>query len=315
MEQADVRLGIGVPRALHVGAAQLKELAITADELRFDSLWVTDHLSDPTPEPLVALAMLAGVTSRIRLGTSVLVVPGRNPAVLAKTMASLDRLSDGRFLPIAGLGRSTAQATSVRLPQRGAVMDEVIPLLRQLWAGDPVTFTGSTFSCHDLVVGPTPVRGGIDLWLAGEHPRQLRRAGRLADGWLGSFLSPEEAGAARVEVLATATRSGREFELDHFGVVVFYGAAGDRVTTDRRPDLLPGDVSARTPDELADLLRRFAQRGISKFIVMPTGPVPDWPTLLQRWRDEILPLQATLKADISNPAARRLEDGPGAPLT
>ena len=178
----------------HVGGspdpATLRAIAAEAEAAGFDSIWASDHLSfvNPIHEPLVALGMFAATTERIALGTSVLLLPLRHPALVAKATASLDVLSGGRLLlgiGVGGEGEKDFQAAGVPRSERGARTDEAMGVLRALWRGGPVTHHGRFHAFTDVEIAPVPARpGGPPLLVGGRSPSALRRAGRLGDGWL-----------------------------------------------------------------------------------------------------------------------------------
>src|SRR5437763_16108533 len=141
-----VRIGYGLgTQGLDEPGRRFLELVDALERCRFDSLWLSERVGGPAPDPLMGLAVAAGRTTRLKLGTSVLVVPGRNPALLAKELASLDVLSGGRMLPAVGLGVASPveqQAFGVARGERAAWFDEVVPLLRQFWSGSAVDHQG-----------------------------------------------------------------------------------------------------------------------------------------------------------------------------
>ena len=157
----------------------------------FDSLWLSERITGAAPDPVVGLAVAAGRTARLKLGMSVMVLPGRNPVLLAKELASLDVLSAGRLLPAFGLGvahPSEQQAFGVAREERAPWFDEALPLIRRFWTEDSVDHDGPRFPYRGMRVLPKPVQSPPDVWLGGIAPSELRRVGRLADGWLPSFL-------------------------------------------------------------------------------------------------------------------------------
>src|SRR5690606_6753301 len=194
-----VRIGIGLGTQTLTGDGERFAGFVDALERRgFDSLWLSERLTGSAPDPLVALAVAAGRTRRLKLGTSVLVVPGRNPVVLAKELASLDRLSGGRLLPAVGLGAPVPaehRAFGVARAARASLFDEALPLLRRLWTEDDVHHDGTHFRLEGVTVRPRPVQQPVDLWLGGTARSELRRTGRLGDGWLPSFTVPDEVAA------------------------------------------------------------------------------------------------------------------------
>ena len=218
-------------------------LATRADALRYDSLFVTDHVVLPASmarsvypysstgqlpggaaqdylEPLAVLAWLAHVTRRIRIGTSVLVVPYRNPVVTAKMLATVDRLSRGRVILGAGVGWLREEFEALAAPPfeaRGAVTDEYLRLMRAAWTTDPVRFEGAHYTLRDVHALPKPVQaGGIPIWIGGHTDAAVKRAGTLGDAWHPialrppGLLLPDEYATRAKQVRAWAQRAGRD---------------------------------------------------------------------------------------------------------
>lgn len=173
------------------------ELGIGAEQAGFHSVWVPDSpFVYGTPDPLIVLAGLATATTRVRLGTGVLLGAMRQPILLAHSLASLDRLSGGRL--VVGLGAGfNAQETRRQFAMAGAPFDgrigrltETITVLRALWSGKPVSHTGRHVTFEDVTLSPAP-HTPPPIWLAGASPGELRRVGELADGWLPYPPTPE----------------------------------------------------------------------------------------------------------------------------
>lgn len=294
-----VRIGVGLGAAAAVGdAGRFGDLVDGLEELRFDSLWLSERLTGDAPDPLVGLSVAAGRTARLKLGTSVLVVPGRNPVVLAKELASLDVLSGGRLLPAVGLGavRPAEQAAfGVDRKARAAWLEEALPLMRRLWSAKPVDHEGQRFSLDGVRIGPAPVQD-LDVWLGGQAPSELRRTGRLGDGWLPSFCTPDDVAAGWQVVTASATEHGRTIDPEHLGVLVIYSnhevpAAAAAVVAKRRPELEPTDVIPVGLDALRAQLERFVAAGASKFVVIPADEPAEWEPALRDLAAAVLPLQ------------------------
>ena len=189
-----VRIGVGMGVASAGAAAAFTQLVDDLDDLGFDSIWLPEVLTAPTLDPLVALAFAAAHNPRVKLGTTML-LPGRNPVRLAKELATLDVLSGGRLLVtfVPGLPRRPETgAAGVAGPDKGAMMDEMLPLLRELWAGEAVTHHGRAgrFRRGDRLADA--VQEPLEFWTGGMVPAALRRCGRFADGWLPSTCTPEE---------------------------------------------------------------------------------------------------------------------------
>ena len=300
-----VRVGYGLGTA---GATldddRFGALVDALEHHRFDSLWLSERVTGETPDPLVGLAYAAGRTRRLKLGTSVLVVPGRNPVLLAKELASLDRLSNGRLLPAFGLGiaePAEQQAFGVARADRAAWFDEAVPLIRRLWLEDAVDHEGARFRYRGAVVRPKPVQTPPDVWLGGRAPSELRRVGRLGDGWLASFVTPADAAAGRVEIEKAASDAGRIIDDEHWGVLVPYVADGraglptgfaERVAA-RRPDVDPADLAPVGLAAVARHVRRFVDEGFSKFVLVPIGEPASWDDELAALASEVLPLETS----------------------
>jgi probable F420-dependent oxidoreductase len=294
-----VRVAFGLGTGALVDAGRFGDLVDQLEDGGWDSLWLSERLNGPAPDPLVALAIAAGRTRRLKFGTSVLVVPGRNPVVLAKELATLDRLSGGRMLPAVGLGAPDPlehQAFGVAREERAPLFDEILPLLRRLWTGEPVHHDGPRFHLDGVMVHPTPLQDPYDVWLGGIAPSELRRVGRLGDGWLPSFVTPEDAAAARPAVEEAAAAAGRAIDPEHWGALVLYAEGGmpDRfraALAERRPDVSPSAVMPETIDGLRATLEGFIANGFSKLVVVPVAEADDWTTEVDRLADALLDLQ------------------------
>jgi len=214
LDSGAMTAGIHLPQAGPAASGEaLRRAAILAEQVGFADVWVSDHLVVPTGvpyppsayvfEPLTALTWAAAVTSRVRLGTTVLVLPMRNPLVVAKTVATLDQLSGGRVLlgTAAGWLEAEFDALGVPFAERGPRTDEALEMLRCLWAEDHIT---AEFPVHgarfaSIRAKPQPV-GRVPIWIGGHAEVALARAARVGDGWHGGFLSPQ-ATRPRVERL------------------------------------------------------------------------------------------------------------------
>ena len=177
-----------------INAQQLVELSRTCEEVGFDSVWATDHIIMSTElrepygqllEPLITLASIASATERLKVGTSCIVLPQRNPILLAKQAAALDVFSKGRL--ILGLGAGWAEPEfrflNADFSKRGKVMDESIRLMKCLWRDELVNFDGNFFHVKEALFFPKPVNGNIPVWIGGNGPAAVRRTIRIGDGW------------------------------------------------------------------------------------------------------------------------------------
>src|SRR5256885_14352320 len=219
-----IRFGVACRGQADLPLEAFPQVVDDLERLGFDSLWLPEHMLNGPFDPLVGLVYAAARTTRLKLG-AYLIVPGRNPVRLARELANLDRLSGGRLLLIMVLGQpspSELLAQHVAKAERGALLDEVIPLLRRLWSGDVVQHHGPRYPLHDAQLSPTPVQMPLEMWLGGQLPEALRRAGRLGDGWIPGLLTPTEAAAKRQRVEAAAAEAERTIDPEHFGVNLTY---------------------------------------------------------------------------------------------
>ena len=281
-----MEFGFSLPgRGPLAGIDVVLELAEKADALRFDSLFVTDHVVMPVAsaksvypyttsgqfpgglaqdylEPLTTLAHLAHATKRARLGISVLVVPYRNPLMQAK----------GRVILGAGVGwlREEFEALGAApFEERGSVTEDYIKLMRAAWTTDPVKHDGKHYTVRDVHVLPKPVqRGGIPVWIGGHTNAALRRAGTIGDGWHPiamrppAMLRPAEYAAKAQEIHDWARRAGREPKSVALTIRVPMEVRGrnTKAAAGERPPF------QGTADEIAADIRRYQEIGVSHFV-------------------------------------------------
>jgi probable F420-dependent oxidoreductase len=276
-----VRIGIGTGGSLDANA--LVEVVDAIDELGLDSLWLSEVLTAPVPDPLVALSFAAAHNPRIKLGTTML-LPGRNPVRLAKECATLDALSGGRLLItfVPGLGQDPVRsAIGLRTASRNAAIEEVLPLLRQLWTGQSVSHHGEHADFDGVTLSPLPHQQPLEAWLGGMTPAALDRCGRLGDGWLPSLCTPDEASSGKKVIDEAAARAGRAISAEHFGVSLGYAREplSDRAAMAVAARSRGHDPSLLVPvgfDALREHLLRFLEVGFSKFVVRPLSPPSSW---------------------------------------
>jgi probable F420-dependent oxidoreductase len=296
-----VRIGFGLGTRTTLHDERFGHVVDELERLSFDSLWVSERVGGDAPDPMVAMAYGAGRTTNLKFGMSVMVLPGRNPVLLAKAIASLATMSGGRLLPAFGLGQVhplEQQAFGVERSERARWFDESIDVMRKCWTGEPVHHHGERYHYDGITVRPVPER--MDVWLGGFAPSELARVGRFADGWLPSFVTPADAEAGRAVITRVAAEHEREIEDDHFGVLIPYSPTGELPEVllaglaKRRPELDPTTLVPRSWDELRGLIKQFIDVGTSKFVVLPMnepGPVDDWTAHLNDAADALLPLE------------------------
>ncbi len=246
--------------------------------LGFDSLWLSERIGGDAPDPLVGMAFAAGRTTKLKFGMSVMVLPGRNPVVLAKELATLDRLSNGRLLPAFGLGVADPheqQAFGVERGARAKLFDESLAVLRGAWAPGTLTHHGDHFDYADLRVLPKPLQDHLGVWLGGIAASELRRVARLADGWLPSFVTPDDAARGRETIEAALVEHDRSIDDDHYGALIPYSLAPVPqsvidVLAKRRQDLTDPSVLVQQGwDALMSTIDKFVAVGTSKFVILP----------------------------------------------
>jgi probable F420-dependent oxidoreductase len=264
----------------------------------FDGVWLSDVPLTPVLDPLIGLAMIAGRTSRLRLGANIVPL-GRNPYLLAKELAQLDRLSGGRLLLsfVPGLDHhDEREVLGVKGAGRGAVLEEVLGLLRRWWAGEEVEHHSTRWTYHAVAPVVRPVQQPLEVWLGGRGPKALERVGRIADGWLGAAITPEEARVARERIQQSAARAEREVDPEHFGLSIPYArTAPDSALLGgvraRRPDIDPLDLVPVGSQALRELILRHIDAGLSKFVVRPVAVTGTWPDEIDWLAGTILDVQ------------------------
>ena len=289
-----MKIGICLP---HYGASMqpdsMRSFAERAEAQGFDSIWVTDHVIVPKElnivykermlDPLAALAYLAGVTSRMSLGTSVIILPYRNPVTVAKQLASVDALSGGRviFGAAAGWMEGEFQALNADFKNRGEVSDEHLRVIRELWTHPEPDFHSEHYHLSGVVFSPQPVqKPHPPIWIGGISRRAIRRAVELGDGWHPNLM-PYDAFKQAVEYMERlSARKGRSSPpvLSARAVVDFDGRLDNP-----RPGLRG---SAR---EMAEAVRRYEGLGITHLATsFPDLPMDSALGLMERFAAEVL---------------------------
>jgi probable F420-dependent oxidoreductase len=219
-----VSFGVAIPTygEFHDGRA-LRDLVQAAEDLGYAQAWFADHVVMPdyaVPisgaawlEPLAACFVGLGATSRLRVGTDVLVVPYRNPVLVAKMAATADRLSGGRLVLGAGVGYISGEFAALATPpyeERGAITDEYLAVMRALWETEGgVTFAGRYVTLDRVHCDPKPLQRPFPVWVGGNHPRAWRRAADLGDGWHPLFPTPADYATGRAAIEARRAAQGR----------------------------------------------------------------------------------------------------------
>lgn len=292
-----VRIGVSLGPA--VGPDQFAAAVDLLEQAGVDSLWLPENVYSPSVEPFTGMAFALSRTRRLKAGSGISVLPGRHPALVAKQLASLAGLAPARVLPVFGLQPAQpAERALFPVPsgQRAAVFDESLTLLRLLLTTETVSFHGEFFTVEGASVWPRPAKP-LDIWLGGSAPGGLRRAGRLADGWLGSLLTPAEAQTAVATINEAAADAGRRVDDDHFGlslpVALDHGIPDAQVAaiSRRRPDTDPELLVAAGWDGARRMIEQYVEAGLSKFVVRPAAPAEPFDEFVDGFVRELIPLQ------------------------
>jgi len=294
---------------------EMQTLVQLVDDCGYDSLWVGDHIAFAVAilDPLLQLAQAAVVSPRLKLGTNVYLLPLRHPVPVAKQVATLDHLSEGRLIFGVGVGGEFPkefEACGVPLGERGARLTAAIPLLRQLWSGAPVSYDGRYFGAFSEVAMQPPARqpGGSPIWAGGRADAALARAGRLADGWMSYVITPETYRAGLEKIAAAAAAAGRKIERFGTGHLLF---ARLDATYEQALDAAAATLSHRyamdfrraaeryaalgRPAQVAEKIRAFYDAGVRHLVLDLVGPYEERPQQIEAFAREVLPLLADLR--------------------
>jgi len=293
----DVKVRFGFTLGPEVSAEAYPGIIDDLERLRFDSVWIPEVMLQPTLDPVVALTFAAARTTRLKLGSH-LIIPGKNPVLLARQLAQLDRLSGGRLLIVGVLGLPDEAETGAQVlhrSERSAALAEVVPLLRRLWSGETIDHAGPRYDLSGVRVTPMPVQEPLEIWLAGQVPGALKRCGEIGDGWMPGLVLPDEAAELRREIERSAADVGRQMDPEHYGVNLYYatGPLPDPVASRLAARRKTGSVDELVPigmDALRARVDEWLAAGFSKFLVRPLVPPSDWTEELEMLAGEILPL-------------------------
>jgi len=289
---------------------ELVELVQLVDRCGYDSLWTGDHVSFVVPilDPLLQLAQAAVVSRRLTLGTSVYLLPLRHPAPVAKQVATLDHLTEGRLIFGVGIGGEFPkeyEVCGVPLHERGPRLGEAVGVLRKLWSGEPVSHTGRFYGPFTDVAMRPPTRqpGGPPVWFGGRSDAALRRIGRIGDGYLSYVVTPDMYRAALDKIAAAAEQAGRVPSAFGTGHLLFarlddsYEKALDAATETlsvryamdfRKPAMRY--CALGTPQQVAERIREFHAAGLRHVILDLLGPYEQRTRQIEWFAAEAMPL-------------------------
>ncbi|MCS6803322.1 MAG: LLM class flavin-dependent oxidoreductase [Chloroflexota bacterium] len=306
-QSSAIKLGVGLAAVPDRRPDRFWQWVDLCEREGIDSIWISDRVMGPQPslEPITTFAAIAGRTRRMKFGPSVLVLPLRQPVLLAKEVATIDFLSCGRMLLAVGVGTDDErewQACGVPKHERGGRADEAIVLMRRLWTEERVTFHGRYFQVEEIALQPKPVQQPVPIWIGGQTEAALRRAGTLGDGWLPSFVTPEEFAEGVAAIHRYEREAQRAIERDHFGTLLFYHVASRREEAIERAAahlLRPARLRGASLDQpyyalgtVADVrnaVEQYIAVGATKFVMRPVGPVEQIAEQLEALGRDIIP--------------------------
>ena len=293
---------------------ELVDFVKLIDKTGFDSIWVGDHLSMPLPffDPFQMLAQAAVVSRRLLLGTGVYLLPLRHPGPVAKQVATLDHLSEGRFLFGVGIGGEFPkeyEVAGVPISERGARLSESIEVVRELWKGKPASYDGKFFQFSDVLMTPPPRQnGGPPIWCGGRKDPAFRRMGRLADGYVSYVVTPEMYSEALTKIADEADTCKRTISLFGTGHLIFtrvddsYELALEEATNSlsKRYNMDFRKAAERyaalgSANDVAKKIKDFYDVGVRHIIVDLVGPYERRVEQVERFGSEVLPLLENLR--------------------
>ena len=279
-----IRVGLGISTFPFSDPRQFFRWVDLCEGSEVDSIWQTDRLQSREPflEAMSTMAALAGATERIKFGMNAVVVPFRDPLVLAKQCATIDYLSGGRLLPVFGVGGERAPefpATGRDPARRGSRANEALEVIRRLWSEERVTFEGEFYRYRDASIAPRPVQQPLPLWIGGASRAAIRRTARLGTGWLSGVQSPERVATVIAAIKRELAQTDRQIDEDHYGAgFVFRFGSWDDAPVQRlaaarsrlAPELDPARYFAvGDARSVVDRCEEYIRAGVSKFVLIP----------------------------------------------
>ncbi len=296
-----MKFGVTIPNNWGVDdPQQVLEFGPLAERLGYDSVWVMDHLFNtgyirerledkPYYHPMSTLSYLAATTSKVTLGTSVLVLPYHNPVELAKYAATLDQISGGRVTLGVGVGAMTEEfeALGISMRQRGSLTDECMDIMKELWSSRLPRYQSKRWDFSDLYFSPKPVQPTIPLWVGGSSPGAMKRTALRGDGWHPTGLSPEGYALGKQEITDAAEAAGRDPSTMTWSTRVEVEVHG-RPSSDRAASrtTMPGD----DPALMVASIKAYQDAGVEHMVLaLNSGDVPALKRLMETIANEVLP--------------------------
>lgn len=294
---------------------EMRSLVERVERGGYDSLWVGDHISFHIAilDPFLQLAQAAVMSRKLVFGTGVYLVPLRHPTPVAKQVATLDHLTEGRFIFGVGVGGEFPkefEACSVPVAERGARLEEGLAVMRKLWSGQPASHQGRFYRFEGVSMQPPPRQaGGPPIWCGGRSDAALRRIGRLTDGWMSYVITPEMFGQGLEKIAAAASAAGRVFDRGFGTAHLLFTCIDD--TYEKALDAATASLSQRygmdfrkaaqrycalgPPQKIVETIVRFHEAGARHVILDFVGPYEQRDRQIERFAEEALPLLAGLR--------------------
>lgn len=273
-----MKFGTWIPNCRDLATPEIiRHTAVRAEQLGYDSVFVSDHVVVPNAyvdrfgagiyDPLITLSVLAGATSRVLLGTTVLIVPYRNPVLTAKMIASLDALSGGRVVLGIGAGWVPEESAMLGVPfaERGAMTDEYLAAMRELWTNPAPSFAGKYTQFSELHFEPKPMqKPHPPIWVGGHSPAALRRAAAIGSAWHPINRPVEDIRAGRTEIVRLCEARGRAMPpAVTMRIDTCVLQAGRRAPA----PIHGGSMLAGEPDALVDEIGQLAAAGVEHLVL------------------------------------------------
>lgn len=300
-----VRIGLGLAGFPFTSPSAFLDWIDLCEDSPIDSVWLSERLVSPQPvlEPLTAFGVIAGRTQRLKFGMNAIVLPFRDPLVLAKECATLDYLSGGRLLPAFGVGADRAPefAATGRAPEgRGPRSDEMLDIMVKLWSEEHVNYDGKYYQYHDVTISPKPTQSPLPLWIGGSSDAAIRRTARIGTGWLAGLQTPRQVAPVVASIRKASEHAGRPLDPDHYGAgFPFRFGSPEEPIVERTATAMSRIGEGLDPAEYlavgdAETIVRRAQEyvnaGISKFVLRPiVTSDQEWLSQTRQLIDEVLP--------------------------
>ena len=296
-----MKFGVTIPNNWGVeDPKQVLELGPLAESLGYNSVWVMDHLFNtgyirerledkPYYHPMSTLSYLVATTSKVTLGTSVLVLPYHNPVELAKYAATLDQISGGRVTLGVGVGAMTEEfdALGISMRERGSLTNECIDIMKELWSSHLPKYQSKRWDFSDLYFSPKPAQSSIPIWVGGSSPGAIKRTALRGDGWHPTGVSAESYALTKHEIMEAATAAGRDASAmtwsTRLEVEVHGRPSSEHASTRTR---LPGD----NPEMMVAGIKAYQDAGVDHMVLaLNSGDVSALKRQMETIAAEVMP--------------------------